>query len=81
MDWKDVKEPPAERMAPVLLFNGTAPLYNQHVFAGCWFSQTQRFVPDDNHKYMGEITHWMPLPKPPTESLPEQSPDSNQTEI
>lgn len=57
---------PTDRLESVLLFNGDAPKYNQHVFKGTWFGQTQTFKRDvDDYPLMGTITHWMKLPKPP----------------
>jgi hypothetical protein len=57
---------PEERMQAVLLFNGDAPNYNQHIFKGVWFSQTQTFTRDaDDYPLMGTITHWMQLPPHP----------------
>jgi hypothetical protein len=65
MEWiKTSKRLPDERVKPVLLFNGDAPHYNQYVFQGTWFGQSQNFVTD--YKFLGTITHWMPLPEPPT---------------
>jgi hypothetical protein len=65
--WISVKERlPQERMQAVLLFNGDAPNYNQHIFKGVWFSQTQTFTRDaDDYPLMGTITHWMQLPPHP----------------
>lgn len=64
--WISVKDRlPIERIQHCLVFNGTAPLYNQCVFAAVWFSQTEKFKPEYNHDYMGDITHWMPMPPPP----------------
>lgn len=70
-EWISVEERlPEERILAVLIFNGTAPIWNQHVFAGCWFGQSKIFKPEDNHTFIGEITHWMPLPEPPQDSKP-----------
>ena len=67
MEWISVKDRlPNERIMPVLAFNGTAPIYNQHVFQATWFGQDKYFLANDRAlKYLGEITHWMPLPEPP----------------
>jgi len=66
-EWINIKDKlPTERMLPVLLFNGDAPEYTQHVFKGTWYSQSQSFVRDiDNYKLHGSVTHWKPLPQPP----------------
>jgi hypothetical protein len=65
--WISVKDRlPEERIQSVLLFNGDAPNYNQHIFRGVWFSQTQTFTRDaDDYPLMGTITHWMQLPPHP----------------
>lgn len=67
MEWIKVSEQlPKERFQSVLLFNGDAPEYNQHIFQGVWYAQTQNFVRDDKTYILrGTITHWMPLPQPP----------------
>lgn len=54
---------PTERFTACLVFNGDAPHYNQHVFEASYFLQIASFK--TGHAYMGTITHWMPLPKPP----------------
>lgn len=51
------------RMETVLVFNGTAPEYNQNVFKAMFFKQTMDF--SSRKDYLGKITHWQPLPNPP----------------
>jgi len=65
-EWIHISTLPNERLQSVLLFNGDAPEYNQHVFKGTWFGQTQTFKPEIDYVLMGTITHWMPLPLGPT---------------
>jgi len=67
MRWISVKDRlPRDRILHAIVFNGTAPLYNQHVFQATWFQEADYFKPNEKgYKYMGEITHWMPLPAPP----------------
>lgn len=66
IEWfKCSNELPLDRMTPCLVFNGDAPIYNQHVFIACYFTQTNKFASDVD--YLGTITHWAHLPKPPTE--------------
>jgi hypothetical protein len=67
MEWIKVSEKlPTERVQSVLLFNGDAPEYNQHIFQGTWYAQTKTFKRDNiTYRLMGTITHWMPLPQPP----------------
>lgn len=65
--WISVKEiVPHERTKAVLVFNGDAPIYNQCVSQATWYSQSNSFIREDKSDiYLGTITHWMPLPKPP----------------
>ena len=66
-EWISVKDRlPEDRVLEVLVFNGTAPEYNQHVFHATWFMERMNFKSKtDGYRYLGEITHWMPLPEPP----------------
>jgi hypothetical protein len=72
MQWISVNDRlPENRMLHVLVFNGTAPEYNQHVFQAVWFRQRAHFKAFwKDHSYLGEITHWMPLPLPPGAEQP-----------
>lgn len=66
-EWVRVKDKlPTKRMLPVLLFNGDAPEYAQHVFKGTWFKQSKSFIRDVDSR--DNITHWMPLPSPPMDA-------------
>lgn len=49
---------------PCLVCNMDAPEYNKHVFVASFFGQTKSFSTDN--KFIGTITHWRPLPAPPT---------------
>jgi hypothetical protein len=64
--WVSVEVLPEDRTLPVLLFNGDAPEFNQHVFKGMWFGESKKFIPDNNQSsFLGTITHYMELPSPP----------------
>jgi hypothetical protein len=70
--WIPVSEGlPHERFLPVLVFNGDAPEYNQCVTQATWFLESKSFKRETQGKYLGTITHWKPLPSPP--SFTEQS--------
>lgn len=54
---------PEKRVNTVLAINMDAPKYNQHVFVADFFDQTKSWKTE--HKIMGSVTHWQPLPEPP----------------
>lgn len=57
---------PEERILPVLIFNGKAPIYSQCVLQSTWFAQDKKFrVETKTVITYNDITHWMPLPTNP----------------
>jgi hypothetical protein len=65
--WISINELPSDRMLPVLIFNGKSPVYCQCVLQATWFLESKKFKNETNTIITyADITHWMPLPNPPS---------------
>jgi hypothetical protein len=70
--WRPISTAPRDGTSLLLFEPGRTPGDNV-LETGRWKAAAERWVINNNTFWVVEPTHWQPLPKPPTESLPSLS--------
>ena len=64
MEWISVNDSLPEKDVLILFYDGETIRFGEYVWYG-QYENDYRWYDELYHKYITDITHWMPLPKPP----------------